>query len=108
MSPDEDLATIAHAELFDDARVLYNHLQRVSSVYTTRLHALVIAWLAEVPNLSILTYDPKITHFLERVQYLSPKETKAIIELHLENICEYLYSPRPSGAKPVSKDPAAA
>lgn len=85
MSPDEDVATIPQAKVYTDAQALLNDLAGAKKVYATRLHANVLAWVAERKIVPI-AYDPKVTHFFERVFRLTPETARKIIIEHLKEI----------------------
>lgn len=86
MSPHEDIETVNHAKVYDDARKLLKDLSITETVYATRLHANVLAWVAGVPDIRPIAYDPKVDHFFERVKDLTPKKAKKIIDKHLYEI----------------------
>lgn len=86
LSPDEDIKTIPHAEVFTNAQELLDRLCEAKTIYATRLHAHVLAWLAECDDIQSLPYDLKIQHFFDRVKNLQPKEAREIINKHLEEI----------------------
>ena len=86
MSPDEDIKTVPNAVVYDDAQKLLDDLTGAKTIYATRLHANVLAWLAGCHDIKSISYDAKINHFFERVNGLKPRETKMIIEKHLRQI----------------------
>jgi polysaccharide pyruvyl transferase WcaK-like protein len=89
MSPDEDLDTVPSAFVYTCAQTLIDDLVGAESVYVTRLHAHIAAWIAgHKGNVHQIVYDPKISHFYERVYNLSPIEANIIITSHLSEICE--------------------
>jgi polysaccharide pyruvyl transferase WcaK-like protein len=86
MSPDEDLRTLSTAIVYNDANFLLEKLSNAKTIYATRLHAHVLAWLSGCKDIRSIEYDYKIRHFFERVKGLKPRETKLIIDKHLRQI----------------------
>lgn len=87
MSPDEDLDTVPEAYVYKNAQLLINDLHGADTVYATRLHANVAAWVAGCKDIRKIGYDPKIDHFYERVSDLTPERARNIIHNHLNEIC---------------------
>lgn len=86
MSPDEDLATVTFAYVYTDAVQLLQKMLCTQVVYATRLHANVLAWVAGVPEIHPVAYDPKVDHFYQRVKHLTPQKAYGIIIGHLSDI----------------------
>lgn len=90
MCSKEDINTYSDAVLYIDAEKLIDALSRAKIVYTTRLHANICAWVAECPDIRPITYDPKITHFFDRVHEMTPRRAKSIISKHLKQVCQII------------------
>lgn len=52
---------------FTDPKLLHEFLLKAKSAITTRLHATIFAYLAGVPNIQPVVYDPKVQRFIEYV-----------------------------------------
>lgn len=86
MSTEEDLRACPEARLFTDGAELVQTLRAAPRVITTRLHAAVAAWIAGVPNIHPIFYDPKVCHFFERVAGYKPYDARLMVEKHLDEI----------------------
>ena len=88
LSPDDGAG-----QYFTDANELLDLFSETGTAQVTRLHALVLAWLAGVPHIyGNSAYDEKIEGFLERVKRLTPEQARNIINRDLDHICQYLKS----------------
>lgn len=84
MSPDHVLVPGAH--VFSDGKKLLEYLAEAEVAITTRLHATVAAWIAGVPDLRPVIYDPKCAHFLDRAASIDQTEAHDMMMRHLEEI----------------------
>jgi len=91
MSPDEDVTTQPNAVVYTNAQVLLDFLVSAKTIYATRLHANILAWLSGCKDIRTIEYDYKIKHFFERVKNLTPKKAKKIIEKDLLAINNIIY-----------------
>lgn len=82
----EDIETMKNAELYTDAQKLIDDLSGFKTIYATRLHANIAAWLSGCKDIRAIEYDPKIKHFFERVKDLTPEKAKETIDEHLKEI----------------------
>lgn len=90
MSPDEDVSTQPNATVFTSANMLLNDLARAKTIYATRLHANVLAWLSGCKDIRTIEYDYKIKHFFDRVKDLTPEKCQKIIKKDLRKIKEII------------------
>lgn len=66
---------------------LVDLMAKTKRAYCMRLHAVVCAWVAGVPDIFPYTdYDPKVWHFFERVEGMTPEEARHIIDQHFEEL----------------------
>lgn len=86
----EDKDTKSDSSLYLCGQMLLDRLSSVATVYATRLHANVIAWMAEC-ELKPIVYDSKIEHFLERVKGLTPKQVNLHIKKDLKELKRLIY-----------------
>lgn len=77
---------VGGAQVFDDGKKLIEHLSESEVAVTTRLHATVAAWIAGVPDVRPVIYDPKCAHFLDRAAAIDRHEAHETIMRHLEEI----------------------
>lgn len=74
------------SKVFDDGKKLIEYLSETEIAVTTRLHATVAAWIAGVPDLRPVFYDPKCCHFFDRIAAIDRAEAHELIMRHLEEI----------------------
>jgi hypothetical protein len=83
LSPIEDAATMKNVEglrtLYTSMDALMRDLATAKTVYATRLHAVVAAWMAGVRDIRPIFYDQKICHFLEYAATMTPREAHRIV-----------------------------
>lgn len=91
LSPDEDIATTPQSEVYTNAQELLDRLSGVRTIYATRLHAHVLAWVSGCKDIRSIPYDLKIEHFFERVKNLKPYTARKIINNHLQQIKKIVY-----------------
>lgn len=91
MSPDEDVTTQPNSVVYTNAQVLLDFLVSAKTIYATRLHANILAWLSGCKDIRTIEYDYKIKHFFERVKNLTPKKAKKLIEKDLLDIYHIIY-----------------
>ncbi len=100
LSSEEDMDTMGmETDLYNDGQLLLDHLTAAKTIYATRLHALVLAWVAKCPDMRALAYDLKLIHFLDRVKDMTQEQAQQIIETHLYEIQDIIRS-QLSGAGP--------
>jgi len=87
MSPVEDIGTVFQAAVYGDAKTLLSDLSTAETIYTTRLHAAILAWMSGCKDIRYIDYDPKIEHFRERVKGLTPKQAYNIVHRDLDDLC---------------------
>lgn len=90
MSPDEDVTTQPNASVFVSSRMLLDDLTGAKTIYATRLHANVLAWLSGCKDIRTIEYDYKIKHFFDRVKGLTPEKAQKIIKKDLRKIKEII------------------
>lgn len=78
--------SVAGAQVFDDGRKLIEYLSEAEVAVTTRLHATVAAWVAGVPDMRPVIYDPKCAHFLDRAASIDRIDAHDMMMRHLEEI----------------------
>jgi len=77
---------VGGSKVFSDGKKLIEYLSEAEVAITTRLHATVAAWIAGVPDLRPVFYDPKCGHFFDRVASIDRAEAHELIMRHLEEI----------------------
>lgn len=84
MSDREDVKTMPEGTFcYNDGSALINDLSTAGVVFVTRLHAAVAAWIAGVRDIRVISYDPKVRHFLEYVNYYDVKDCQNILLSHV-------------------------
>lgn len=91
LSRDEDIDTVWDARLFTNPQTLLDWLATKEFVFASRLHALVLAWVAGCEVEHTGNYDQKVFDFMERVDGMKPKQAKKIIDTHLKEIKDIIY-----------------
>jgi len=86
MSSEEDLETIPEAKVYTNAQELLNDLTSAKTIFATRLHANILAWLSGCKDIRPIDYDPKINHFFERIEDLTSTKARNIINKHLNEV----------------------
>jgi polysaccharide pyruvyl transferase WcaK-like protein len=71
---------------YTDPFELHEFLSKAKVAITTRLHAAVFAYLAKVPEIDLIVYDPKVIRFKEYVMdnKLDPKFMNERLNRHIE------------------------
>jgi polysaccharide pyruvyl transferase WcaK-like protein len=71
---------------YSNPNTLHEFLSKVRVAITTRLHATIFAYLADVPVIDPIIYDPKITRFWEYVvdNKISPKYMRERLNEHID------------------------
>ena len=88
LSQNEDMDTMTMANLYTSAIELREDLASVEMIFTTRLHANIIAWLSGCKKVYPIPYDMKVIHFWERIMGVKIKEAQRVIKKHLKEICQ--------------------
>lgn len=88
-SPDHIKTFAPESKVFESGQELIDYLAEAEVAYVTRLHALVAAWIAGVPDIRPIIYDPKCQHFLDRMRLFTPEEAHAKIMADLEQIRQF-------------------
>lgn len=73
-------------EFYTDPLLLHSFLSKAKVAITTRLHATVFAYLAGVPTIEPIAYDPKVTRFMEYVvaNKLDPNYMRERLNEHID------------------------